>query len=341
MAIANLAISEPVRRVLLRAVQASALPPAYLFVGPSGVGKRATALALAQSLNCLTPGEDACDHCAACQRIEKLVHPDIHLLEPQGQVIKIDQIRHLQESLSLQAYDARVKVAILDDATKLTVEAANSLLKMLEEPPDHTLFVLVCQNVGGLPATVLSRTQIVRFGLLPHDQIVALLRRQRPPQVDAERLAALSGGRPGKALGIEVSRVLEMRSQVLELLQQAQAGDTSLLLASAEQWAKRKGDHDLLFELLLSLARDLTILSAGGSTPLLMHADIQLALTSLAAGLSTPSSGELFEIVHAIQLAMTHNANPQLAFEVMLLKIGGVYERARQRDRERQQYSFA
>jgi DNA polymerase-3 subunit delta' len=340
MPIADLVIAEPVRQILLRAVRTGALPPAYLFVGPSGVGKRATALALAQALNCLTPGGDACSSCTVCQRIEKRIHPDIHLLEPQGQAIKIDQIRHLQETLILQAYDARMKVAILDNATKLTVEAANALLKMLEEPPDRTLFVLICQHLGGVPATVLSRAQVVRFGLLPHDQMVDLLRRHLPSQANAEQLAALSGGRPGKAFVLELSRVLETRSQALDLLLQAQAGDASILFSSAEQWAKRKGDHDLLFELLLSLARDLAIRQAGGQAQLLMHGDMSSVLTSLAAGLSITAIGELFEIVHATQLAITHNANPQLAFEVMLLKIGGVYERARQRDRERQRYSL-
>jgi DNA polymerase-3 subunit delta' len=341
MAIANLTISEPVRRVLLRAIQARALPPAYLFVGPSGVGKRATALALAQALNCLAAGADACDCCAVCQRIEKSVHPDIHLLEPQGQVIKIDQIRHLQDSVHLQAYDARMKVAILDDATKLTIEAANALLKMLEEPPEQTVFVLICQQLGGLPATVLSRTQIVRFGLLPHDQIVVLLRRTLPPQADVERLAILSGGRPGKAFALELPRVLDMRAQALALLQRAQAGEPDTLSTSAEQWARRKGDHDLLFELLLSLARDLAILLVGGQTPLLMHRDMQAALTALTAELPPSASGEVFDIVHTTQLAIAHNANAQLAFEVMLLKIGGVYERARRRGRERQRYRFA
>jgi DNA polymerase-3 subunit delta' len=341
MPIADFVIAEPVRQILLRAVRTRALPPAYLFVGPSGVGKRATALALAQALNCLTPDGDACGACSVCQRIEKGVHPDIHLVEPQGQAVKIDQIRHLQDALILQAYDARLKVAIIDNATKLTVEAANSLLKMLEEPPDGTLFVLICQHLGGVPATILSRTQVVRFGLLPHDEMVALLRRHPASQADAEQLAALSGGRLGKAIVLELPKVLEMRLQALDLLLQAQAGESSILFSRAEQWAKRKGDHDLLFELLLSLVRDLAIRQAGGQMQLLIHRDMPSDLTSLAAGLSTIAIGELFEIVHATQLAITHNANAQLAFEVMLLKIGGVYERARQRDRERQQYSLA
>src|SRR5919197_3653265 len=133
MSFSDLAIPDHVRRALVRAVRARQLPPAYLFVGPSGVGKRTTAFALAKALNCVAPNGDACDHCAVCLRIDRQLHPDVHMVEPQGQVIKIDQIRQLQEALTLHAYEARVKVAIVDDAGQLTIEGANSLLKTLEE----------------------------------------------------------------------------------------------------------------------------------------------------------------------------------------------------------------
>src|SRR5262245_1668049 len=172
----GLAIPERVRQVLLQTVKYQRLPPAYLFVGPAGVGKRATAMALAKALNCPAQTGDACEQCAVCLRIERHLHPDIHLVEPQGHVIKIDQVRQLREALGLQAYEGRVKVAILDDVGKLTVEGSNALLKVLEEPPAQTLFVLICQSLGTLPATVISRAQILRFGLLAHEQVVALLR---------------------------------------------------------------------------------------------------------------------------------------------------------------------
>ena len=340
MGFGDLAIPERVRQVLSRAVKGQRLPPAYLFVGPAGVGKRTTAFVLAKALNCSAQSGDACDRCAVCLRVERLLHPDIHLVEPQGQVIKIDQIRQLREVLTLQAYEGRAKVAILDDADKLTVEAVNALLKILEEPPVQTVFVLVCQHLGSLPATVISRAQVLRFGLLAHAQVVGLLRQHGRDPDEAERAARLSAGRPGAAMALEVTAALERRADVLQLLTQARSGDPAIVLASAEQWARRKGDHDFLFEMLLSLVRDLVVSRVGGADTLLIHGDIRDELSPLATAVPSATLWEVFEIVHSTEEAIAHNANPQLAFEVMLFKIGDAYERARQRDRQRQRYAL-
>lgn len=330
----GLAIPERVKRVLSQSVKHQCLPPAYLFVGPAGVGKRTTAMALAKALNCPAQNGDACEQCAVCLRIERHLHPDIHLVEPQGQVIKIDQVRQLREVLALQAYEGRVKVAILDDVGKLTVEAGNALLKVLEEPPVQTLFVLICQHLGNLPATVTSRAQILRFGLLAHEQVVALLRQHGREPGAAERITCLSGGRPGAALALDLPAMLARRADALQLWTQGRSGDATVLLASAEQWAKRKSDLDLLFEMLLSLVRDVAVSQAGAKETLLMHADIREALSPLAAGVPSATLWEVFEIVHSTQETIAHNVHPQLAFEVMLFKIGDAYERARQRDRQ-------
>jgi DNA polymerase III subunit delta' len=340
MDLGSLAIPEGVRQALLRAVKGRRLPPAYLFVGPAGVGKRATAFALAKALNCCTPDGAGSDRCASCRRIDRRLHPDIHLVEPQGQVIKIDQVRQLRDALMLQAYEGRVKVAILDDAGKLTVEAANALLKILEEPPVQTLFMLLCQHLGSLPATVISRTRVLRFGLLAHEQVVALVQQHARAPEEAERAAYLSSGRLGAALTLDLPLVLERRADALQLLTQAQAGDPTVLLASAERWAKRKGDHDLLFEMLLSIVRDVVVWRAMGDDTRLMHHDMREPLSALAAAVPSATLWEIFEVVHSTQVAIVHNANPQLAFEVMLFKIGEAYERARQRDRQRQRYSL-
>jgi DNA polymerase-3 subunit delta' len=329
MGLASLTIAEGAKQALLTAIRDHTLPHAYLFLGPAGVGKRTTALALAKALNCPVQQAEACNRCSTCQRIERSLHPDVHLVEPQGQAIKIDQIRHLQSLLSLHAYEGGTKVAILDDASRLTKEAANALLKVLEEPPALTLLILVCQHLGELPATVLSRTQMLRFGLLRHPTLVTLLRQQGRPQAEAELLASLSGGRPGKALTLEVPKVVHMRQQALDLLTRASSGDPAVTLASAEQWAKRKSDHDLLFEMLLSLARDLAVIRAGGCESHLIDADMASSLSPLATSLPRATVWEVFEIIHATHRALTHNANPQLAFEVMLFSIGDAYERAR------------
>jgi len=333
MSLTDILIPDWIKQGLRRAVQDHKLPHAYLFVGPAGVGKRTTAIALAKAINCSTQSGEACDRCAVCRRIDRGVYPDVHWLEPQGQTLKIDQIRQLQELLMLQAYEGRMKVAVLDDVEKLTIEAANSLLKILEEPPQGTLFILLCQNLGGLPATVTSRAQVLRFGLVPRDRLVTLLQRHQRRPADAERAAALSGGRPGHALGLELPKALELRAEALHLLMQAHKGDSAAILGSAEQWAKRKNDHSSLFEMLLSLSRDLAIAQAGGGEGALMHGDLQATLAPLAGSAAPATWWQVFDIIHTTQQAIIHNANPQLALEVMLLRIGDAYERPRQRDR--------
>lgn len=333
MSLTDILIPDWIKQGLRRAIQDHKLPHAYLFVGPARVGKRTTAIALAKAINCSTQSGEACDHCAVCRRIDRGVYPDVHWLEPQGQTLKIDQIRQLQELLMLQAYEGRMKVAVLDDVEKLTIEAANSLLKILEEPPQGTLFILLCQNLGGLPATVTSRAQVLRFGLAPRDRLVTLLHRHQCRPADAERVAALSGGRPGHALGLELPKALALRAEALQLLMQAHKGDSAAILGNAEQWAKRKNDHSSLFEMLLSLSRDLAIAQAGGGEGALMHGDLQATLAPLAGSVAPATWWQVFDIIHTAQQAIIHNVNPQLAFEVMLLRIGDAYERARQRDR--------
>jgi DNA polymerase III subunit delta' len=205
---------------------------------------------------------------------------------------------------------------------------------VLEEPPVQTLFVLICQHLGSLPATVISRAQVLRFGLLAHEQVVALLRQHGCEPDAAERASCLSGGRPGSALALDLPATLERRTDALQLWTHGRSGDAAVILASAEQWAKRKGDLNALFEMFLSLIRDGAVSRAGGKEALLLHADIREALSSLAAGVPPAALWDVFEIVHSTQEAIAHNANPQLAFEVMLFKIGDTYERARQRDRQ-------
>jgi DNA polymerase-3 subunit delta' len=341
MRLGDLVIPERARQVLLRAVKEQRLPPAYLFVGPAGVGKRTTAFALAKGLNCVAQNGDACEHCTICQRIDRYLHPDIHLVEPQGQVIKIDQVRQLREALTLQAYEGRKKVAILDDAGKLTTEAANALLKILEEPPLETLFVLICQHLGSLPATVISRAQVLRFGLLAHEQVMTLLLAHGRTPGEAERATCFTAGRPGAALVLDLPLTLQRRAEALQVLAQAQAGDPVVLLATAEQWAKRKNDYDILLEMLLSLIRDLAVSRAGGDEAWLMHGDLQEPLACFATAVPSATIWEVFEIVHSTQEAIAHNANSQLAFEVMLFKIGDAYERARPRGRQWQRPTLA
>ena len=153
------------------------LAPAYLFVGPEGVGKRLAAAELAKALNCEQHTDEPCDQCGSCARILRGVHPDLHLLTPQGpsHTIPIDGVRKVLERIALRPYMGRRCVVILDGADRLTEEAANSLLKALEEPPSHTTFVAITSHLSRCLPTIVSRCQIVRFQRLSTEAVEALL----------------------------------------------------------------------------------------------------------------------------------------------------------------------
>ena len=164
-------------RVLKTHLERQCVPPAYLFAGPQGVGKRLAAIELAKALNCEAPKDGACGECRQCGRFGRAVHPDLHVIEPQGatHLIRIDEIRQLLGRVMLRPYMARYQVAILEGADRLTEEAANSLLKTLEEPPAFTRFVLLTDQPSHCLPTIVSRCQRVRFQRLADEVLAALL----------------------------------------------------------------------------------------------------------------------------------------------------------------------
>ena len=132
--------------VLLRAVRHGRLAHAYLFAGPEGVGKRLMALALVRILFCAE--ERGCGECPPCRKVDHHNHPDLHLLEPDGNSIKIEQIRNIQRDLNLRPHEAARKVCLIESAEAMTVGAANALLKTLEEPRGDTLLILLSSQIG-------------------------------------------------------------------------------------------------------------------------------------------------------------------------------------------------
>lgn len=138
------------------------LAHAYLFVGPAGMGKKASAIKVAMLVNCLHASKAPCGTCSSCMKITSGNHPDVYLLgDDQG--IKIDDIRHMLGRMGLRAFEAQVKVFILQDAHRMTNEAANSLLKALEEPAPHTLIILTTAAPQNCLDTIKSRCHTVQF----------------------------------------------------------------------------------------------------------------------------------------------------------------------------------
>lgn len=154
---------ELAKRIFHTHLAAGTVAQAYLLVGPEGIGKRRLGLELAKALNC-SGAKPPCDACVTCGQIARGVHPDVHVIEPSGPSaqIKIEDIRQLIGRVALRPFNARVQVAVLDGADRLTEEAANSLLKTLEEPSGYARFILTTSRLAFCLPTIVSRCQLIR-----------------------------------------------------------------------------------------------------------------------------------------------------------------------------------
>lgn len=192
----ELTVMQPVvMKIFSKSVRENRLSHGYLFEGARGTGKKRTALWLAQSLFCLesTETELACGKCANCTRIASHNHPDVHLLEPDGASIKIDQVRALKQELSKRGMESDQKVVIIYDAEKMTVQSANSLLKFIEEPEGGLLLLFLTTNPGQILPTIQSRLQPVTFKSLTFDSLLASLTAAGISEQKARIYASITG----------------------------------------------------------------------------------------------------------------------------------------------------
>ncbi len=218
--------------VLREAVESGRVLHAWLFVGPPGVGKLHVARVFAAALNCPNGGDGSCD---ICRRVLRGVHPDVHLIVPEGDNLLVEDVRAVREDASLSRHEGRVAVFVLDEADRLTDAAANALLKMLEEPPDGVVFVLVARSGDALVGTIPSRARTLAFASLPVATMAAALAREleiAPEQ--ATWAAAASHGRLAKArslIGDEAARL--RRATTLDLAEKLADGQASSALGAA------------------------------------------------------------------------------------------------------------
>ncbi|HYR02031.1 MAG TPA: DNA polymerase III subunit delta', partial [Syntrophobacteria bacterium] len=182
-------------RLVRQALRHGRLPHALLFAGLDGVGKRRTALALARVLNCEGASSgDSCDRCLSCRKMASGNHPDLLLVEREGQFIRIDRIRDLQRRLRFRPLEGRKRVILIHEAETMRTEAANALLKILEEPPPDNLFILTAPDSTALLPTIASRCLCLRFQPLTRAAIAAHLTEVHAVPPDrADLVAALAG----------------------------------------------------------------------------------------------------------------------------------------------------
>ncbi len=310
--------------LLQSALRTGRVHHAYLFVGPAGTGRHDAAWAFAQVLQCEDAQEDACGRCLSCVKSSRCVHPDIRWVKPVDgrSSIGIDQVRAIRSEVAYGPHEGKYRVYIVTPAELLPHEAQNAMLKLLEEPPPRTVFVLVAESPHALLPTVVSRLQPVHFHLVPADRIEEVLRtRLGVDPARARVLAALCGGRAALAVRwAQTPDALGDRDRVVaHLLRVEREG----LVAAHEAANEFAGERDRLPELLdiaLLWYRDLIVWQETASSQLVVNLDRLDEIRRLAPTLAPDVLRRRIEAIERAKADLRRNVHPRLVLDTMFLR---------------------
>jgi len=304
---------------------------AYLFSGPTGVGRRTLALNFAQAINCTQPPApgDACGECRTCRQIERMQHTDLTVVQAEevGDILKIDQVRDLQRTLSLAPYESRYRIALLLRFEEANANAQNALLKTIEEPNPKVVLLLTADDPENLLPTITSRCEVLRLRPLAVDALANVLEKQENLSKDmADLIAHIAAGRTGFAKRLaKDTKMMERRKQWMDDLLMLLPANRSERFHYSEKAARtnkkdRKKSKRALLEGLaywLSFWRDVMLVSTDSGTQI-ANIDIKESILRTAEAIKPRVAARTVSALeHAFVRLQT--ANLQLMLDIILL----------------------
>lgn len=329
MSFAKLIGNQRNKQILQRLLSNGRVSATMIFAGPDGVGKRQFAITFAKAANCQKAPDnsyalDSCDECATCRRIDEGTYGDVTTIQPDGQFIKIAQTRGMAEEVYYRPREGRQKFFIIDEADRLRDEAANSLLKTLEEPPPTSTLILLTSRPNSLLQTIRSRSQRMNFAPLTTAEMEKFLAENYPrPAADTALLARVTEGRIGQATAFDLSVYRQERRTLIELLELMATGQNRVrLLKAAEYIGKKERDEfEKELDLMTSLLRDIFLIAAGRSRGEVVNIDVADRLELIAGKLGLARITSWSEKIGDVRRSLRVNANRQLAMESALFEL--------------------
>ncbi len=309
--------------MLCQHVTHNATRHAYLFAGPPGLGRRTLALRFAQALICAQTAEPGvpCGRCRDCKQIEAMRHPDLTIVQAdsEGGILKVDQVREARRTLTLKPYQSKYRVALFIRFQEANDNAANALLKTLEEAPSYAILILTADNPEGLLPTIVSRCEVLRLRTLPLEAVESFLKARGADEDKARLIAHVSGGRPGYALKLlQDPSALSFREERLSDLQSLLPASRVDKFAYAEKLAKDKDAMRNVILIWLSFWRDVLLRVGGASTPI-ANLDRTEEIESIAGRLNLSEARRVVSDLEKALARLEANVNARLLAEVLLL----------------------
>jgi DNA polymerase-3 subunit delta' len=337
-------------RLLRTLLRNETMPHALLFLGIEGVGKKTVAIATAMAGNCVGYGNESipkeinnradrstiqkiattpgiCGCCKSCRKIKSGNHPDVILVTPTGNFIRIHQIRNLCSILTLKPYEARLRVVIISDAQAMNPAAGNALLKMLEEPPDRTVLILTAEHTTDLLPTIVSRCQHIRFNPIPHHHIEALLvEKLGAIHADAKIIATMANGSISKAFSMmrrpRKTNWIKRRAWLLNSVESLPYMSIPSRLAFAENLSKNKEALSDSLEVIKSWFRDLVIYQFHPAR--ITNKDLLEKVQQHSNKMTVASILSKIDDIHWTQKNIQVNTNLRLTLEVLIMRLAKV-----------------
>jgi len=336
--------NDDVKGSLRRLLVGGRVPGSMLFTGEQGIGKKLFALELAKAMNCRSRnGVEACDECSSCKRIsrstfppfsadddnrERLIwseHADLAMVRPFKQIIRVKPMRELEHEANFRPFEGAARVFVVEDADTMNDQAANALLKTLEEPPPTSHLILTTANPTALLATIRSRCQIIRFAPIAADLVETFLVEQKNlPAPDARLLARTARGSIGRALAGDVETYRERRDMMLAVLRALTvAFDRAQLLRSAEELAAARDRHEYeqRLDALETLIRDAWALTLGRPSETIVNGDLITQLQQIAGEIRSDQAAAWLRQIEDLRGTLEVNINRKVASDALLLSM--------------------